>query len=62
MTKPNFINNLVLENLNSDLRTGIKWLSENGPLTESLPPVNGSVIANVQNANREDYETIISKA
>ena len=62
MTKLNFMNNLGLENLNSGVSTGIEWLSGNGPLTESLTPVNGSVIANVQNASREDYEAVISKA
>ena len=59
MNKLNFMNNLGLENLNSGVSTGIEWLSGNGPLTESLTPVNGSVIANVQNASREDYEAVI---
>ena len=62
MTKLSFMNNLGLDNLNSGVSTGIEWLSGNGPLTASLTPVNRSVIANVQNANREDYETVISKA
>ena len=48
MTKLNFMNNLGLENLNSGVSTGIEWFSGNGPLTESITPVNGSVIANVK--------------
>ena len=56
------MNNLGLESLNSGVSTGIEWLSGKGPLTESLTPVNGSVIANIKNASREDYEAVISKA
>ena len=62
MTKLNFIKNLGLEDLNSGVSTGTEWFSGKGPLTESVTPVNGSVIANIQNANREEYEAVISKA
>lgn len=62
MTKLNFLKNLGLEKLNSGVSTGAEWLSGNGTLTESVSPTDSSVIANVQNANREDYETLISKA
>ena len=62
MTKLNFLQNLGLEDLNSGVSTGTDWFSGKGPLTESLTPVNGSVIANVKNANREEYEAVISTA
>ena len=62
MTKLNFLKNLGLEKFNSGVSTGAEWLSGNGTLTESVSPTDSSVIANVQNANREDYETLISKA
>ena len=62
MTKLNFMKNLGLEDLNSGVSTGTEWFSGNGPLTESLTPVNGSVIANIKNANREEYEAVISTA
>jgi aldehyde dehydrogenase (NAD+) len=62
MTKLTFLQNLGLEDLNSGVSTGTEWFSGNGPLTESLTPVNGSVIANVKNANREEYEAVISTA
>ena len=62
MTKLNFLKNLGLEKFNSGVSTGAEWLSGNGTLTESVSPTDSSVIANVQNADREDYETLISKA
>ena len=62
MTKPNFINNLELKDLNSGVSTGTEWLSGCGPLTESTTPVDGSIIAKIQNANLEEYEAVISKA
>ncbi|MDC0224288.1 aldehyde dehydrogenase family protein [Deltaproteobacteria bacterium] len=62
MTKLNFINNLELKDLNSGVSTGTEWLSGSGPLTESTTPVDGSIIAKIQNANLEEYEAVISKA
>ena len=62
MSKLGFLVNLGLEKLNSGISTGAEWLTGNGPLTESRTPVNGSVIAQIRNANHEDYETVISLA
>ena len=62
MSKLNFLKNLGLEKLNSGVSTGSDWLTGNGPLTESITPVNGSVIAKIRNANCEDYEKVISVA
>ena len=62
MSKLDFLKNLGLEKQNSGISTGTDWLTGNGPLTESISPVDGSVIANVQMANRDDYESVISQA
>ena len=62
MSKLGFLVNLGLEKLNSGISTGAEWLTGNGPLTESRTPVNGSIIAQIRNANHEDYETVISLA
>jgi len=62
MSKLDFLKNLGLDKQNSGVSTGTEWLSGNGSLIESVSPADGSVIAHVRNANREDYETVISQA
>ena len=62
MSKLDFLKNLGLEKQNSGISTGTEWLTGNGHLTESVSPADGSVIAHVRTANREDYETVISQA
>ena len=62
MRKLDFLKNLGLEKQNSGVSTGTEWLTGNGSLIESFSPADGSVIAHVRNANREDYETVISLA
>jgi len=62
MSKLDFLKNLGLEKQNSGVSTGTEWLTGNGHLTESFSPADGSVIAHVRTANREDYETVISQA
>ena len=62
MSKLDFLKNLGLDKQNSGVSTGTEWLTGNGSLIESVSPADGSVIAHVRNANREDYETVISLA
>ena len=62
MSKLDFLKNLGLDKQNSGVSTGTEWLPGNGSLIESVSPADGSVIAHVRNANREDYETVISLA
>ena len=62
MSKLDFLKNLGLEKQNSGVSTGTEWLAGNGQLTESVSPVDGSLIAHVRTANRKDYETVISQA
>ena len=62
MSKLDFINNLGLGDLNAGVSSGNEWLKGDGPLTESKTPVDGSVIAKIQNASLEDYEKVITGA
>ena len=60
MSKLDFMHNLGLEDLNSGVSSGNEWLKGIGPLTESKTPVDGSVIAQIQNASLEDYEKVMA--
>ena len=62
MGKLDFLKNLGLGKHNSGVSTGIEWLNGSGPLTESVSPVDGSVISHVHIANLQDYERVISQA
>ena len=62
MSKLDFIHILGLGNLNSGASLGSKWLKGTGALTESKTPVDGSVIAQIQNASLEDYEKVMACA
>ena len=62
MSKLDFMHNLGLGDLNSGVSLGSEWLKGTGPLTESKTPVDGSVIAQIQNASLEDYEKVMAGA
>ena len=62
MSKLDFMHNLGLGDLNSGVSSGNEWLKGTGPLTESKTPVDGSVIAQIQNASLEDYEKVMAGA
>ncbi|HAW57831.1 MAG TPA: aldehyde dehydrogenase family protein, partial [Bacteroidales bacterium] len=53
---------LGLSEINKGVTTGTLWYETNGPITESVSPINGSVIGKVRNATLEDYEMLIKKA
>ncbi len=57
-----FLKKLGLNELNSGISTGSAWLEGGGPVTESVTPVDGSVIARVLNADRGNYETVVAAA
>lgn len=42
--------------------TGVKWIETTGQKTSSKSPVDGKVIANINNASIEDYEQIMHTA
>ena len=54
--------NLGIKEVNSGVSTGTEWLSPEGPVTESVSPINGSLMGKVQNASVSDYEHVIQKA
>ena len=62
MSKLDFMHNLGLGDLNSGASSGNEWLKGTGALTESKTPVDGSVIAQIQNASLEDYEKVMAGA
>ncbi len=53
---------LGIRDLNHGASTGSKWLTTKGKMNESVSPVNNKLIASVQSATLEDYETIVKKA
>ncbi len=53
---------LGIEKVNSGASTGTDWLKASGDITTSYTPIDGSELAKVQNATKEDYEKIIGKA
>ncbi len=53
---------LGIKDVNPGVTTGTQWFDTNGPVTESVTPIDGSVIAKVKNATLDDYEMVINKA
>lgn len=53
---------LGIEEKNFGVSTGAEWLDTNGDYTTSYSPIDGSVIAQVKNASKEEYEEVIAKA
>ena len=53
---------LGIKKSNSGICTGQIWLKPNGNITESISPIDGKIIAKVNNASLEDYETVMQTA
>ena len=53
---------LGIHDINPGVTTGTTWVDTNGPLTESISPIDGKPIAKVKNATIEDYEKVIRNA
>ena len=53
---------LGLSDLNQGVSTGVDWFDTKGDITSSVSPIDGKVIAKVQNATMEDYEMVMEKA
>ncbi len=62
MNKQEVLKRLGIKEINSGVCTGQEWLTAGGSVTESVSPADGSLIAKVQNASLEDYETVMKKA
>ena len=52
----------MIKDINSGVCSGTDWLRANGQMTESVSPIDGEVIAKIENASIEEYEYIMSKA
>ena len=53
---------LGIEELNKGVSTGAEWFETKGAITESYSPIDGKLIAKVQNATMDDYEMVMVKA
>ncbi len=53
---------LGIKEINPGATTGLTWLDTKGKVTESVSPIDGEVIAKVNNATAEDYEVVMNKA
>lgn len=53
---------LGIKEINPGATTGLAWLDTKGDVTESVSPIDGEVIAKVNNATAEDYEEVMKKA
>jgi len=62
MEKAEVLKRLGIQEVNSGICTGTEWIKSNGAITESVSPIDGTIIAKVQNGSIEDYETVIRKA
>jgi aldehyde dehydrogenase (NAD+) len=57
-----FLAPLKIQALNSGVSTGLTILTAHGPKIESYSPVDGKLIAIVQSADKNDYETVVANA
>ena len=53
---------LGLIDLNSGVTTGTHWFEAKGDVSQSISPIDNSLLGSVKNASLEDYEDIIVKA
>lgn len=53
---------LGVEQINEGVSTGTTWFNCNGSVTESVSPIDGKPIAQVKNADRDDYEKVLETA
>lgn len=53
---------LGINEMNPGATTGQVWLNTSGDVTSSVSPIDGEIIAKVNNATAEEYESVIDKA
>lgn len=56
------LNRLGIKEVNKGASTGYEWFNTTGDFIESYSPVDGKLIAKVQQGTADDYETIIKKS
>jgi aldehyde dehydrogenase (NAD+) len=59
--KTEILKRLNINDLNDGVSTGVKWPGGNGKTTDSLSPIDNTLIARVNNASIEDYEQVVQK-
>jgi aldehyde dehydrogenase (NAD+) len=62
MKKEDVLKRLGLRELNYGVCSGTEWIESKGVVTDSVSPIDNTVIGKVQNGSPEDYEIIIKKA
>ena len=55
----NPLKNLGIDDLHSGVSTGADWLEGDGPLNESVSPIDGKPIAKIRTASKNDYEIAV---
>ncbi len=58
----NPLKNLGIDDLHSGVSTGADWLKGDGPLNESVSPIDGKPIAKIRTASKTDYEIAVQAA
>ena len=58
----NPLKNLGIDDLHSGVSTGTDWLEGDGPLNESVSPIDGKPIAKIRTASKNDYEIAVQAA
>ncbi len=59
---PDILKSLGIKKINKGVSTGAEWYETQGNITNSVSPIDGKEIAQVQNGTIEDYEMVIKKA
>jgi aldehyde dehydrogenase (NAD+) len=58
----NFLKELGLNESNEGTSTGQNWIASSGTVFESISPVDGKKIGEVQGSSSENYEEVVTKA
>jgi aldehyde dehydrogenase (NAD+) len=56
------LNRLGVKDINPGVSTGKEWIEPSGNTTTSYTPIDGSELAKVQNATKDEYEKVVQKA
>ena len=59
---PGMLDRLGINDINQGASTGTNWIKTTGDVTESVSPIDGKLIAKIQNVSLEEYEKVITKA
>ncbi|MEK7200503.1 MAG: aldehyde dehydrogenase family protein, partial [Bacteroidota bacterium] len=57
-----FLKQLGIDAKNTGVSTGTQWINSNGIIINSFSPVDGNQIGTVSSADKNSYESVITKA